>query len=319
MRTLDDGLRQVGAAVETAAAFDAARRLGILTRLATTPRTAAELAEDLRLDPRALGRLLDALARLGLLHLDARGAFAADPVVVRCFELIAGGWAELPAVLRTGTPGTRADTVDGAGHLYPDVVAVLATWFAPAAARLAELLSPWTGTVLDVGAGAAPWSTAIAAGDHRTRVTAVDVPDVLATTRRAVDRAGLTSQFDFLAGDVFTLDLPAHDLVVVGNLCHLFDAERNRALLRTLRRGVRPGGRLAIVDVLPSADPAEQLAISRYELGLLLRSDAGQVYPFATYLGWATDAGFPALTPATLSTDPPLSLLLSGPVLGEPG
>jgi ubiquinone/menaquinone biosynthesis C-methylase UbiE len=308
-------LRHVTAAVETVAAVDTARRLGVFGRMATSPRTAAEVADDLRLDPRGVSRLLDTLVRLGLLHAGSEGSFKADPAAVRCIELIADGWAELPMVLRTGTPITKANTADGAGRLYPDAVALLAAWFAPAAARLAELLSSWSGEILDVGAGAAPWSIAIAAGDERIRVTAVDVPDVLPATRRAVDHAGLASQFRYLAGDVFTLDLPSatYDLLIVGNLCHLFDAEQNRTLLSILRRTIRPGGRLAIIDVLPSTDPTEQRAISRYELGLLLRTEAGQVYPFPAYLDWTTEAGFVALTQSTLSADPPISLVFSGP------
>ena len=179
--------------METVAAVDTARRLGILSRMATSPRTAAEVADDLRLDPRGVGRLLDALVRIGLLHPAGRDSFKADPAAVRCIDMIAGSWAELPMVLRTGAPTTKANTTDGAGRLYPNTVALLAAWFTPAATRLAELISPWSGRILDVGAGAAPWSIAIAAGNGRTRVTAVDVPEVLPATRRAVDHNGLAN------------------------------------------------------------------------------------------------------------------------------
>jgi hypothetical protein len=73
----------------------------------------------------------------------------------------------------------------------------------------------------------------------------------------------------------------------------LFGREQNRVLLGTLRRRIRPGGRLAIIDVLPSPDPVQQLVISRYELGLLLRTKAGQVYPLSAYREWTGELGFP--------------------------
>ncbi|WP_410670102.1 methyltransferase [Amycolatopsis sp. cmx-4-68] len=308
-----DARRQVTVAVETAATVDAARRLGVLRRLAASPRTPAELAADLSLDPSATGRILDTLGRLGLLQRDQRGSFGADPATVRCFETITEAWGELSEVVRTGTPPTRADTVAGAMMLYPVMVTCLSGWFAPAAARLGELLSPPPARILDVGVGAAPWSIAVAARGEHTHVTALDLPPVLEVTRQAVAEAGLTARFSYLPGDIFTTELPAdsYDLALIGNVCHLFDPARNRTLLANLRRSIRPGGRIAIVDVLPATDPAEQLTISRYELGLLLRTSAGRVHPFAAYRAWATEAGFHGLAPFALSSDPPLSLLLS--------
>lgn len=313
--TTADPLWQVMVAVETAATIDAAHRLGVLRRLASSPRTAAELASDLGLDPRTTGRLLDTLVRLGLLCRNADGACTANPSDVRGVELVTELWGGLADVVRSGTPMCQADTEAGAASFYAVVAPQLAAWFAPAAARLGELLSPPPQRILDVGAGAAPWSIAIAARNEHTNVTALDLPAVLPATRSAVAAAGLTERFTYLPGDVFTTDLPpaAYDLVLVANVCHLFGPELNQTLIAKLRHSVRPGGRIAIVDVLPSTDSAEQLTISRYELGLLLRTSVGRVYPMSAYLAWATAAGFPGLTPFPLPSQPPLSVLVSPP------
>jgi hypothetical protein len=53
------------------------------------------------------------------------------------------------------------------------------------------------------GAGAAPWSLAIARRNPRCRVTALDLGAVLAVTRRAVATAGQADRFDYVSGDVF--------------------------------------------------------------------------------------------------------------------
>jgi SAM-dependent methyltransferase len=304
---------QMTGAVETAAVIAAAHQLGVLRLLSASPRTATELADDLGLDPPATSRLLDTLVQLGLLRRDTGGSYAADPAAVHWLERITEAWGTLSDVVRTGIPMTLADTADGAAALYPTIAPQLATWFAPAAARLSELLSPPPERVLDVGAGAAPWTIAIAARNEHTHVTAIDLPAVLPATQAAVASAGLTTRFSYLAGDIFTTDLPAaaYDLVLVGNVCHLFGPELNRTLLAKLRHSIRPSGRIAIVDVLPATDPAEQLAISRYELGLLLRTSMGRVYPLTAYTKWSIEAGFPGLTPFPLSSNPPMSLLLS--------
>jgi hypothetical protein len=73
---------------------------------------------------------------------------------------------------------------------------------------------------------------------------------------------------------MFTCSLPpaAYDVVLLANICHLFDEDRNRALLHRLRPTVRPGGLLAIIDVLTQADLAAQRWISLYAFFLRLRT-----------------------------------------------
>ncbi|MPZ86393.1 MAG: methyltransferase domain-containing protein [Actinophytocola sp.] len=296
-------LREVSAAVETMAIIETAAALDVLGQLTSNPSTAREVATALRLDRVATARLLDALAGMGLLCERSGGVFETDTVATDRVHSLTGLWQALPAVVRTGEPVLQAATAAGATRLYPDVVPVLSEWFAPAAERFAAELSPWTGRVLDVGAGAAPWTIALASRNPEVHVTAVDFPAVLTRTRRAVTAAGLVSRFDYLPGDVLDVALPAHDLAVVGNVCHLFDEAHNRVLLAKLHRTAR---RVAIVDVLPSADPA----VSRYALGLLTRARGGAVHSLTAYQEWARQAGFAGVTTVPLSSDPPLTLLL---------
>lgn len=295
--------REVTAAVETMAIIETAAALEVLGHLASNPSTACEVATELRLDEVATARLLDALAGMGLLGERSGGVFETDTVATDRLHSLTGFWQELPAVVRTGEPAIQGATAAGATRLYPDVVPMLAEWFAPAAERFAAELSPWTGRVLDVGAGAAPWTIALTSRNPEVYVTAVDFPAVLTRTRHAVAAAGLGPRFDYLPGDVLDVALPAHDLAVVGNVCHLFDEAHNRALLAKLHQAAR---RVAIIDVLPSADPA----VSRYALGLLARAEGGAVHPLTAYQEWARQAGFAGVTTVPLSSDPPLTLLL---------
>jgi CTP:molybdopterin cytidylyltransferase MocA len=100
----------------------------------------------------------------------------------------------------------RGDTPDGAADFYPGAVGFLGTMLATAAEHAASLL-PAAARVLDAGAGAAPWSLAVAARDPACLVTAIDLPEVLPATRRAVTGAGRERQFRFLAGDLFDIEL----------------------------------------------------------------------------------------------------------------
>lgn len=301
------GLEQ---ACGTAAAIDVAVRAGVLDRLAASPATAREVARDCGCGVRTTGALLTALAALGVLVARPDGRYAAAAPDVPVLGRIAVLWRGLEQRLRTGAPVVAADTPDGAATLYPDVVPALARMVADDAAAAAALLRARgpVRDVLDVGAGAAPWSVALAREEPAARVTALDVAPVLAATRSGAESAGVAERFAYLAGDVFDTPLPpsAFDVAVLGNLCHLFDEHANAALIDRVAPALRPGGRLAVVDVLPAADDAR---IGLYALGLLLRTGSGRVYPETAYAGWAAAAGLRPVATQPLPGPNRLSLL----------
>jgi ubiquinone/menaquinone biosynthesis C-methylase UbiE len=304
-------LQSLADAVSTAHVVEAAAELGLIDHLSTGPRDASELAHACATDLAMTALLLDTLAALGVVRRDTSSRYE---LTVDGLPLVTGaarGWSRLVDVVRSGEPLAKADTAEGASALYPDVVPLLSAMFTPAARRAAQLLAGSGVDVLDVGAGAAPWSTALATYSPGVRVTALDLPAVVASTRRAVDAADLGDRFEYLAGDAFTCRLhpAAYDLVLLGNICHLFDEAHNRAVLQRLRPAVRPGGLLAIIDVLAPPAPGVQRSISLYALGLRLRTSRGTVHPLAGYEAWTSDAGFGPVQVEPLSATPPLSLL----------
>ena len=298
-------------AVSTAHALAAAIELGLIDQLTSGPKEINELAHVCATDPSMTALLLDALAGLGLVRRDALGLYALAIDLLPLLRTLIRSWSQLSVVVRSGEPLVRADTAEGASDLYPDFLPVLSAMFTPAARRAAQLLSGCGTDVLDVGAGEAPWSIALATFSPAVHVTALDLPAVIATTQRAVDAAHLGDRFDYLPGDMFTCELPAaaYDVVLLANVCHLFDETHNRVLLRRLRSALRPGGLVAIIDVLTSRDPAEQCSISLYALSLRLRTSSGTVYPIAAYETWTNDAGFGPLQVEPLSAEPSLTLL----------
>jgi O-methyltransferase len=92
-------------------------------------------------------------------------------------------------------------------------------------------------------------------------------------------------------------------------LCHLFDGEANRALLGRLRAALRPGGMVAVVDVLPSLDPDAQRSVSLYALGLLGRTSSGDVHTEDRYREWLADAGFVSTVVTQAVGHPPITLI----------
>ena len=285
-------LAYLGEAVAAAAVVQTAGRLGVLARLDGAPATTAELADACEISERGARLLLGALAGLGLAEAVGGGAWRAALPDLAGLAGTAGMWAHLAEALREDRPLLRGDTPEGAAAFYPGAVSHLGAMLSAVAERAAKLLPP-AGRVLDAGAGAAPWSLAVAARDPACLVTAVDLPAVVPATRRAVRSAGRERQFRFLAGDLYDVDLGrgVYDLAIAGNLCHLFNGDANRRLLGRLYDALAPGGRLAVMDVIPDEEPRPRW-VALYELGLFLRTASGRVHPLAAYLDWLHDAGF---------------------------
>jgi ubiquinone/menaquinone biosynthesis C-methylase UbiE len=300
-------------AATATAALTAAEHLGVLDRLDRGPANAAALVTDCGLTCRAAPLLLEVLAAAGAATPVGNGSYRAVRGIRRLGELLRLTATGLPDLLRTGVPPVSADTRSGAEQLYTGTTDHLGSLMADAAALVADHLASAAvpAAVLDVGAGAAPWSLALAHRLPHCRFTALDLPAVLATTRTAVETAGHTTRFTFLDADMFTADLPAaaYDLVIVGNLCHLFDPSTNRHLLARLTHTLRPSGTLAILDILPDSRGTDRRWLALYALGLHARTTSGQVHPYAAYQQWLTEAPLTSLRRIDLPTTPPLTLL----------
>jgi SAM-dependent methyltransferase len=300
-------------AIATSSALSAADHLGVLARLDAGPADSITLARDCAISERGARLLLATLCSLGLIEEGSNGLYHAALPDLAQMTMWITPWGQLTQAIRDGQPARAGDTPGGAETLYPEVVAHLGAWFASAAERAASHLIARGQRVLDLGAGAAPWSLALVARNPDMRVTAVDVPAVLAVTRQVVATSGYTDRFGYLSGDLFTIDLgrSAYDLAIAGSLCHLFDEATNRRLLGRLFDALRPGGTLAILDALPNERLDGPRSVVLYALGLLLRTSRGQVYPFSTYVGWLREAGYEAVERIDLFAVPPVSLIMA--------
>jgi hypothetical protein len=158
-------------ALATSSALIAASHLGVLARLAAGPADPITLVRDCAISERGARLLLAALHSLGLLEEDADGFYrtALSDLVQETTWITP--WSQLTQAIRDNQPARAGDTPGGAEILYPEVVAHLGAWFAPAAERAAGYLTARGQRVLDLGAGAAPWSLALAARNPDMRVT----------------------------------------------------------------------------------------------------------------------------------------------------
>jgi pyruvate,water dikinase len=300
--SIDDTTEDRGPGIELlelvggAAAVRTAVDTGILDRLAERAGTPADVASHLGLDERITGKVLDVLAQIDVVIGSRDGHYRLARPATTWMHAFLIEWNRLTDSLRDGPPRSGFDQQQTAAQRYPEFVDVLADIMAvPARAAAQHLAAPGL-QVLDVGAGAAPWSLALCRLHADINVTALDLPDVLAVTRHAAQAAGIADRFGYLPGSVFDLELPnrTYDLVLVGNLCHLFGPRDNQRLLASLAPALVPGGTLAILDGL--ADDAPTFRSACYRLSLALRTAEGDLHPLAAYREWLRAAGLGHVT-----------------------
>lgn len=275
----------------------AADETGLLDRAATGG-TAAGLAADLGLDARAVRVTLVALADRGWVRDDdgvitltakARAALGPEPAdavlaEVRLAARELAAYGQLGRTLRTGAPSHDVSAGDAATRRR-----FLEAMRAIAARRVSatvQALGPPSGArrLLDVGGGPGSYARGFAAAGWA--VTVVDLPESLALGGDELAGWGVAQ----IAADV-TRGVPAGpwDAVYLGNVVHLFGPAVAGDLVRAAGRALRPGGRLAIQEViLGRSAPAALFGIT-----MLTGTTGGEVYDEAAYAGWMAAARCP--------------------------
>ncbi len=256
---------------------------GILKKLGTGAATSEEVARTCGLHEGPTHLVLETLAAVGLLRRNGATfelAPAARFVMGPYRDLGDAYWNHLPKLLATGEPLMSVEKVDQGEAFYQAQAAALEWMLAPAAeAASAVLARRAPREVLDVGAGSAVWSLAVAKRDSAVRVTALDRPGVLQVALAAAARAGLSKQLIALPGEFNTVELmdDHFDLAIIANVAHLLTPEGNVALLRRIHGALKPGGAVAVIDVVPG-NPTGDLPRALYALGLALRTKSGRTY-----------------------------------------
>ncbi len=296
-----------------AAALLALEACGAARRLAEGPASAEELAARCAVPARPLRGVLAVLAALGVLVREGE-QYALTPPLALMYTVPAGDgvaagpiaqaaafWAHLPQWVRSGVPYLSMDQPDGAP--YAEVADTLDALHAEAAAELAGRLRahglvPPGAALLDLGAGSAVWSRAVAVSDPRATVTAVDRAPVLAVARAYAEAVGLDTRFTAIAGDWRDAPIPngAYDLAILANICHLEDEIEVPRLLGRAVAALRPGGLIVLVDTIPDDSQGPQLEALLQALQLGLRTAGGGVYVLQQYRAWLAGVGCPVVT-----------------------
>jgi len=268
-------------------AIHVATVLGIADMLKDGPRTSDDLAAATGAHPRALYRLLRALAAFGVFHEEPGRRFGLTPMGDH---------------LRTDAPGSVAPWAAFIGRAYHwrawgDLLHSI--WTGENAFRHIHGMDAWTyrarhadegaifdramtglsrgvgravaaaydfgrfGCIVDVGGGQGALLADILAVHTGVRGILFDQPHVLSGADAVLRGAGVADRCTVVAGNFFE-DVPeGGDAYLLKAIVHDWEDAEGIAILQTCRRVVRPGGRLLVVESLvgpPNKTPETKLS-----------------------------------------------------------
>jgi microcystin synthetase protein McyJ len=172
--------------------------------------------------------------------------------------------------------------------------------FEQASEELTDLVARTAGIspgdrVLDVGCGYGANALAYTSRYKPASVTGIDVTDVRITTgTQMIEAAGLADVIKLRLGDATKMDFADNSfdrLVCVESAFH-FDTRQ--AFLKEAGRVLRPGGTLAMTDMIPrrGVDPSTYMNGHKAAFSGVCLENKANAYDADVYLAYLKDAGF---------------------------
>jgi ubiquinone/menaquinone biosynthesis C-methylase UbiE len=313
--------------------LEAAVRHGLFDHLEAGPQSADELAAKAKISRRGARILLNALVGLEVLTKDASGRYSHTPdsaeFLISTKPGYIGGflkhtsshlipkWLKLTEVVKTGKPATAVNQESDGSAFFGDFVEDLFPVNYRAASALGDALklaeSKGPVRVLDLAAGSGVWGIGLAQKSPNVRVTAVDWPGVLTTTRKVATKHGVGDRFQFVPGDLDSADFGSgYQVATLGHILHSEGVERSKSLIDKTFRSLTAGGTIAIAEWLVNDERTQPPPGLIFAVNMLVNTDTGDTFSFGEIREWLRQAGFrdarllevPGISPLVLATRP---------------
>ena len=314
-------IMQLATGYWNAATLLAANELRLFDALADGAQTAAQIAERLQMPLRSTEMLLDACAGLDLLlkyhesgEADTAWVYANTPSAavflvsgrpgylgdaIRWSGDQYGAWGELERSVRANKPAVKpaAHLGDDSAETRRFVLGMHGRAMGMARGVIHFLPFEHTTHLLDVGGGPATYALLLAEKHPALRVTVLDLPGVVTVAQELIAQSGLTARVQTLPGDAVTTDygLAKYDGVLFSGVLHQMDAPTIQSLFAKAFTALRPGGTLAVSDIMLDASKTQPAFATLFSLQMLLTSQAGAVFASDDCARWLTEAGFTAV------------------------
>jgi hypothetical protein len=318
-------IMQIGMGFWASKVLLTAVQYGLFTLLAPEPLSAAQVKEKLAFgcSDRHVYDWLDTLVSLGFLQRDgllesARYSNAPDTDLFldKNKKSYMGGilemansrlykfWDNLGEGLQTGLyqnegKGRETGNMEFFTDLYADE------------ARLREFVNAMTGiqtgnfmalagkfdfssyaTMLDVG-GADGWLSIQVCLQHKQiRCTTFDLPPVAPLAKARIAAFGLSDRIDVVGADFLKDELPAAELITMGNILHGLDEPTKQKLIQKVYNKLPEGGAMMAIENIIDNDRRQNTFGMLMSLNMLIENGDAFDYTANDFEGWAKSVGF---------------------------
>ena len=278
-------LRQLIMGFRSSQMIYVAAKLELADRLDQCPRTAADLAADVGAEPRALYRLMRALASIGIFAEGEGQTFALTPAArllqrnatgsLRSSALVYGDdlfWSTYGRMLHSVQTGKPAFDHCHGEPLFPYLQThpAAASLFHEAmsgfsAQELAAILAVYDfsgfSDVVDIGGGRGALVAALLTTCSHLRAVILDLEPAARGATQLLSEAGLTGRATFIAGDFFSAIPDGGDVYLMKSVLHNWDDEAAVRILRNCREAMAKHARLVVIErVIPAVTgPSEAI------------------------------------------------------------
>jgi SAM-dependent methyltransferase len=255
----------------------AAAKLGLAAAIGDAPRTVTEVAAAVGADVESLHRLLRALAGLGIFVEGPNRTFAHTPLSLALRPGVPGSmhglasmtgmlhmraWPEVVHSVKTGE--TAFSKVFGkeifpyvtsnaeAGQAFDDAMASYTA--ATSNAVVAAYDFSKFEKIVDVGGGNGALIAAILEKAPRAAGVNFDLPPSAERAKANLGARGLAGRCEVVGGDFFESVPAGGDAYALKMIVHDWDDARSIAILKNVRKAIRPDGRVLIMESV--VDPA---------------------------------------------------------------
>jgi SAM-dependent methyltransferase len=305
-------------------ALMAAARFGMIEALAGGPRTAGEVAGRCGTHPEATRILLDTLVGSdyvllegGRYKLSSRGRkwLAPDsPLSLHdslLYRYLEWDWiGRLDEYLQSGEPlHIHREMTREQWALYQRGMLAVARLSAAEMARRAPV-PRGAKDMLDLGGSHGLHSVALCRRHPDLRSSVLDLSDAVEHAAPLLAAQGMGERVVHRVGDALSEDFGTdrYDFILVAQLLHHFDDATNRGLVGRLARALRPGGALAILELLRRSSPREGGQVGGLlDLYFALTSESG-TWTFDEMADWTRGAGLAPKKPVRFRTLPGLGM-----------
>ena len=114
----------------------------------------------------------------------------------------------------------------------------------------------WSGlhSFADIGGARGNLAAQLTQAHPHLKGTVFDLPAIEPFFDEHMERMGTASRVKFRAGDFFTDELPSADVLIFGHILHDWPSQARSTLLQRAYQAVPPGGAVAVIDQMISAD-----------------------------------------------------------------